>query len=107
MVAFSVICPILDEMHILNLAIAARCKGCGLGHVLMKDIVQSSFGHGSHKLFLEVRESNKIAQSLYLKWQFKQISVRKGYYRTPDKLREDALVFVRELGRPGLVEASS
>ena len=47
------------------------------------------------RFFLEVRASNVAAHSLYQKWQFKQISIRKNYYRTQAIEREDALVMVR------------
>ena len=96
-VAFHVICPVLDEMHILNLAIAPTLQGQGLGHVLMDDILSLAQKGGAAKLFLEVRRSNGRAQSLYRKWGFSEIAVRGGYYRFDDQLREDALVFAREL----------
>ncbi|MBT8114523.1 MAG: ribosomal protein S18-alanine N-acetyltransferase [Arenicella sp.] len=104
--AFSINCSVIDELHILNLAVSKPWQGNGLGHVLMQNIVQWSEQHGSRKLFLEVRASNKIAQSLYFKWQFRQISVRRAYYRTGEKQREDALVLVRERGQPVLANAN-
>lgn len=93
--AFHVVCPIVDELHILNLAVAADMQGQGLGHVLMDDILAIADMLQMRKIFLEVRASNSVAHSLYKKWQFKQISIRKKYYRTKGKEREDALVMVR------------
>ena len=43
------------------------------------------------KIILEVRESNTVAQRLYKKYGFKQISKRKKYY-----VDEDAKVYQRE-----------
>ena len=105
--AFHIVCPILDELHILNLAVASNQHGNGLGHVLLDDILRQAKHSKAKKVFLEVRESNLIAQSLYQKWQFKQIAMRKNYYSaganaaanqaTQGGTREDALVMVRQL----------
>jgi len=97
-VAFYVICPIADEMHILNFLVVKSHQGLGIGHVLMQDIVEVSQQSGQVKrIFLEVRESNIVAQNLYHKWQFQQLSIRKNYYRTLSQGREDALILFREI----------
>ncbi len=97
-VAYHVVCPILDELHILNVVAAPQYQGIGLGHRLMHDILQISEQRQLQRIFLEVRASNEKAQSLYLKWQFKQMGLRKAYYRpTPSNAnREDALIFMRD-----------
>jgi len=98
--ALHVVCPVLDELHVLNVAVATRMQGKGLGHVLMRDILQVAKSAKSKTLFLEVRASNHAAQSLYEKWQFEQIALRKGYYRSSNDTagqREDALVFARRM----------
>jgi ribosomal-protein-alanine N-acetyltransferase len=41
------------------------------------------------EVYLEVRESNRSAQALYLSAGFRPVGQRAGYYRNP---REDALV---------------
>jgi len=92
--AFHIICPVLDELHILNLVVSASAQGQGFGHALMHDIFSFAKNNTSKKIFLEVRASNLVAQSLYLKWQFTQIAVRKNYYRTANKQREDGLIFM-------------
>lgn len=96
--AFHVASEVLDELHILTLAVAPDQQGRGLGHALMDDIVAISNSLGLNKIFLEVRESNKVAFSLYQKWQFQQIANRKNYYATTGSSREDALVMVRMKG---------
>ena len=99
-VAYHVVSVILDELHILNVVCAPKAQGLGLGHRLMTDILELADSQNLDKIFLEVRISNTIAQSLYEKWGFKQIAVRKRYYRpaAPDQPREDALVYLRDLG---------
>jgi len=98
-VAYHIVCPIVDELHILNVVTASQFQGLGLGHMLMADILEIAESKNLAKLFLEVRASNSIAQSLYLKWQFKQVALRKQYYRpTSDGGgREDAFVYMRTL----------
>ncbi len=98
--AFHVVCAVVDELHILNVAVASHLQGIGLGHVLMQDIIETAESASAKKVFLEVRASNLAAQSLYAKWQFEQIALRKGYYRSSQGIadqREDALVFARNL----------
>ena len=98
-IGYFVVCPIADELHILNIAIESRCQGLGIGHLLMEEIIRLSIDTQSPKIFLEVRASNEVAQNLYLKWQFEQIAVRKRYYSIPNSKnandREDALIFMR------------
>lgn len=98
--AFHVVCAVLDELHVLNVVVASHLQGIGLGHVLMQDIIDTAESAKSKTIFLEVRASNQTAQGLYAKWQFKQIALRKGYYRSSEGIadqREDALVFARSL----------
>lgn len=98
-VAYHVVSEIVDELHILNVVTASQYQGLGLGHMLMTDIIEIATQRNLAKLFLEVRASNAIAQSLYLKWQFMQIALRKEYYRPISQcgVREDALIYVRKL----------
>jgi len=97
-VAYHVVCAAADELHILNIVAAPHFQGLGLGHTLLQDIVAIADQQSLSKIFLEVRASNEVAQSLYQKWQFKQISLRKEYYRVTDGgKREDALIFMRSM----------
>ena len=50
------------------------------------------------RLWLEVRESNARARNLYLRYGFRHIGVRKGYYPALHGKREDANVMSLELG---------
>lgn len=100
-VGYTVLCPVVDELHILNIVVASGYQGRGLSHLLMQDILEQAEVKGLKKIFLEVRASNEIAQSLYLKWQFEQIAIRKRYYSLPNSKnsneREDALIFLRQI----------
>lgn len=98
-IAYHVCSSVLDELHILNIVCALPSQGLGVGHVLMDDIFSVAKKKTTKKIFLEVRESNIVAQSLYAKWGFDQIALRKNYYRqeTPGGARENALVYMREM----------
>lgn len=96
-VGYHILNVVVDELHILNVACAPKVQGLGLGHCLMQDIIDISHRRQLPNIFLEVRISNLVAQGLYEKWGFKQISLRKRYYRPVEQggEREDALVYLR------------
>ncbi len=97
---YHVCSAVLDELHILNVVCAPKQQGRGFGHALMSDIRTFAEQKQLKKIFLEVRASNTVAQSLYEKWGFKQIALRKKYYKPSPKNheREDALVYLCEVG---------
>ena len=99
-VGYFIICPVADEMHILNIVTSLHFQGQGVGHLLMEEIIRLAQEGQRPKIFLEVRASNLVAQNLYIKWQFEQISIRKRYYTLPNSEsneKEDALIFMRYL----------
>jgi ribosomal protein S18 acetylase RimI-like enzyme len=66
------------EREILNLAVALRFRGMGIATALLEHELKRPGAH-----FLEVRESNWVAQALYRKCGFVEISRRSGYYELP------------------------
>lgn len=75
--------------EILNLAVAPEFRRRGIGGELLEEGLLEFQERGAHEVFLEVRESNHSAQSLYLARGFRPVGQRASYYRNP---REDALV---------------
>jgi ribosomal-protein-alanine N-acetyltransferase len=75
--------------EILNLAVAPEFRRRGIGGELLEEGLLEFQERGAHEVFLEVRESNHSAQSLYLARGFRPVGQRTSYYRNP---REDALV---------------
>ena len=100
-IGYSILCPVVDELHILNVVVAPQCQGAGIGHLLIQDLVTLANSLKLKKVFLEVRASNFIAQGLYEKWQFQRISIRKRYYSAPENSdtneREDAFIYLLSL----------
>ncbi len=83
--------------EILNLAVAPEFRRRGLGAALLEDGLAGFRRRRASEVFLEVRESNHSAQSLYLARGFRPVGQRASYYRNP---REDALVLRLALRRP-------
>jgi ribosomal-protein-alanine N-acetyltransferase len=78
-----------DEWEIENIAVTGSARRCGLGSRLVGELLDLVRSLGGTSVFLEVRESNRAARSLYEKWAFIEVGRRKMYYQNP---AEDALV---------------
>jgi ribosomal-protein-alanine N-acetyltransferase len=79
----------VDEAHIINIAVRATCRGRGVGELLLISGIDLAYSFNASVVTLEVRVSNKIAQNLYLKYGFSNVGVRKKYYTDNN---EDALI---------------
>ncbi|MFT4174468.1 MAG: ribosomal protein S18-alanine N-acetyltransferase [Rhodocyclaceae bacterium] len=86
----------VDEANLLNISVLPDLQGRGLGSALMYHVCEAARVAGKTQMFLEVRESNDAAQSLYAKWGFVLNRRRKGYYPAADG-REDALELRKDL----------
>ena len=82
-----------DTADIDNIAVSERYRGCGMGGVLLEELVRAARERGAAKIFLEVRVSNAVAMSLYLKHGFKGVYARTRYYTNG----EDCLVMARNI----------
>jgi ribosomal-protein-alanine N-acetyltransferase len=79
---------VLDEIHILNVAVSPEMHRAGIGSKLLNFVVAEGQKQGMRDMFLEVRVSNVAAISLYMRFGFQVLSTRKKYYTDG----EDALV---------------
>lgn len=77
-----------NESHITNVGTIPEYERQGIASFLLKEIIKIARDENFDILTLEVRVSNKKAQSLYRTLGFKDVKVKKGYY-TND--HEDAL----------------
>lgn len=82
---------IFNEAHILNLAVHPEYRRQGIATLLMKDAITNLIKKGCIYYYLEVRESNTIAQNFYKKFGFNVVGRRKKYYQSPD---EDAILMM-------------
>ena len=72
---------IIDEAHITNLCIHPDFRKKQLAQALIIQIVDECYKNMVKYITLEVRESNAAAISLYEKFLFETIGVRKHYYQ--------------------------
>ncbi len=84
---------ILEEAHITNIAVSKKCRRRHVGEALFVTIVEECYKNMAKYITLEVRISNRPAISLYEKYGFKSLGVRKGYYQDNN---EDALIMWTE-----------
>jgi ribosomal-protein-alanine N-acetyltransferase len=92
LLGYFLLMAIVDEAHLLNVAVAAERQGQGLGHLLLNQAVACARGLGMESVLLEVRPSNTRALHIYERYGFQQIGRRKGYYPAAGQQREDAIV---------------
>lgn len=85
-----------DESHLLNMCIDKTAQSQGLGRKLLKYLENICLYHQSESFLLEVRESNPIAYELYKSFGFKDIGLRKNYYKTISG-KENAIVMIKKL----------
>ena len=95
LVAYAVLMPVVDEMHLLNITVDPHRQRQGLGRLMLAVTLATSHTHHLHTMLLEVRPSNTGALALYLEAGFIEIGRRKGYYPASGNVREDALVLRR------------
>lgn len=81
----------VEEVHLLNLTVAPRHQGRGLGRLLMAQIRDRALAAGLSTLWLEVRQGNHRARALYAALGLVEVGVRRGYYPAAVR-REDAVV---------------
>ena len=79
----------LDEAEILNLGVVPSRQRQGVGRALVQGMLAQLRQQGVATVFLEVRESNTVAQRLYGALGFAHVGRRRAYYRFPT---EDAVV---------------
>jgi len=82
-----------EEAHITNIVVRQIHRRRGIGERLLISTIDLATGLNAHSLTLEVRASNIAAQSLYYKYGFTQVGLRRGYY-TDNK--EDAVLMSTE-----------
>jgi [ribosomal protein S18]-alanine N-acetyltransferase len=85
---------IMDEGHILNLAVHPDFRRRSIATKLFEDALNELNGIDCRYLYLEVRVSNLEARKFYEHLGFRVMGVRKDYYTYPI---EDAVTMMRGL----------
>ena len=89
-VGFLIAHDIAGEWEIENVLVAREFQRRGLASELLRTFLDIVLPGGTDSIFLEVRESNQAARSLYEKSGFIQTGRRSRYYRDPT---EDAILY--------------
>lgn len=85
---------IFEEAHIMNIAVLEQCRRKGIAGNLLELMMIQARERDAQTMFLEVRESNIPAQTLYKKYGFTEITIRKNYYSDNG---ENAIIMAVEL----------
>jgi ribosomal-protein-alanine acetyltransferase len=83
-----------SDADIQTIAIAESFRGRGAGRELLGTLLEEASARGAREVFLEVRDDNPVAQSLYESTGFAEIGRRPRYYQ-PDDV--DAIVMRLDL----------
>lgn len=84
---------IAGQTHILSFAIAEDYRNKGLGSKLLKFFIDYCIQKGYKSIRLEVRVDNKLAISLYERFNFKREGIIRKYYED----NTDALLMIKHL----------
>jgi ribosomal-protein-alanine N-acetyltransferase len=88
----------VDEMHLLNITVAPCAWHQGHGRFMLDALIEACRERGARQLWLEVRESNARARTIYRRRGFAEVGRRKGYYPDAHGRREDAIVMSLGVG---------
>ena len=94
LVGYALYALIAPEAELLNLAILPTYRRKGLAAALLDYADAYLEEHDVSDVYLEVRRSNIAAQALYLARGFREVGIRRAYYRFPT---EDAILMALSL----------
>ncbi|MEX0761174.1 MAG: ribosomal protein S18-alanine N-acetyltransferase [Dehalococcoidia bacterium] len=80
---------VLDEAHIVIIGARPSERRRGVGELLLIGGLEAAMRRGARVMTLEVRNSNQAARSLYRKYGFREVGLRKRYYADNN---EDAVI---------------
>ena len=97
LVGYASYLKVLDEAQITNVAVLEEFRHQKIATDMIGLLIEKATADGIIFMSLEVRSQNTAAISLYKKFGFKNVGLRKKYYQKPD---DDAilmeLVFTQE-----------
>jgi ribosomal-protein-alanine N-acetyltransferase len=84
---------IVDEVHIATIAVHPDFRRKGIGAQILTYALKDASAAGARRAFLEVRERNEAAQTMYRKFDFTITGRRPRYYKDNG---EDAILMTLE-----------
>ena len=79
-VAFAGLWTMLNEAHIIAIAVRNNYRRLGIGEGLLISVIEVASQLNANVVTLEVRASNEIAQALYKKYEFQVVGRHSRYY---------------------------
>ena len=98
LLGYSLFWKVVDELHLLNVAVAIPERRHGIGLALMNDLLVYARANGIVRILLEARAGNTPALALYERLGFVRYHVRERYYADG----EDAVEMSLSLDLPAL-----
>ena len=93
---------ISGEAHITSIAVEESMRGRGIGELLLISSIEIAMERSAKVVSLEARVSNHVAQSLYAKYGFQKMGIRRAYYNDN---REDAVIMTTDpINNPEFLE---
>jgi len=92
-VGYASIWMMVDESHLTSIAVRKSHQHQGIGELLLIAVIKLSLQMKAQVVTLEVRASNHSAQTLYAKYGFKSVGIRRRYYTDNS---EDAVVMTTD-----------
>lgn len=71
---------IVDEADIMNIVVKKNFRNNGIGYFLLDNLISFARDLNLNVITLEVSEKNLTAISLYKKFGFEKLGIRKNYY---------------------------
>lgn len=94
LIGYIIVYEVAKEAEIHRIAVNPDCRKKGYGNALLSECIKNLKNIKVEKIHLEVRRSNIAAISLYKKFGFELIGVRKGYYSDNN---DDAMLYALQL----------
>lgn len=95
LIAYAVAQTVLNEAEIVIVAVQDQYRNKGIAYSVLEHLQDNLIKKEITYCILEVRVSNEFAVRLYRNFGFKNIGIRKNFYRHP---LEDAYIMMKELG---------
>lgn len=82
---------IYDRIELDYIYVDKEKRGMGIANILMNQMINFAKENNLKNITLEVNKNNEVAISLYKKYGFIEVAIRRGYYNG-----EDGLLMIRE-----------
>lgn len=83
-VCFGGLKKILDTADIMNIVTKKSYRNMGFARIILNELINIAKEENLKSITLEVNENNKPAIHLYELFNFKQVGLRKNYYKGTD-----------------------